>query len=277
MAWNVNDAWYSTLKSVYNFGHLVEIACADGQSRKTLEIVGETTKIDMRKPVLTWANRKLNYRFMAGEAAWILSGSDKLEDIAPFNKHIAQFSDDGVRFEGAYGPKIVSQMDYVVDALIKEPTSRRAVLTIWRENPPPSRDTPCTVSVQFLIRNNLLHLVVYMRSSDVWLGLPYDLFTFSMVAGTVFLKLRDKGLKLLDLGTLTNIAGSRHLYQQDVDKIREKNFLEEPGTINTVTDHSHFFVPFFYSADDLLEHLWAVAKGDESGIKQSFISDIVRK
>jgi thymidylate synthase len=168
-------------------------------------------------------------------------------------------------------------MDYVVDALVKEPTSRRAVLTIWRENPPPSRDTPCTISVQFLLRDGYLNELVYMRSSDTWLGLPYDLFTFTMVAATVYLKLRDKGLDLRGLGRLTNIAGSRHLYQQDVEKIRAKNFLDDPGATNTVTTYPHFDPDAYVNAEALLDHLWAVARCERQNLRSKFISDLTIK
>ena len=43
------------------------------------------------------------------------------------------------------------------------------------------KDIPCTVSLQFLIRENKLHLFVNMRSNDVFLGLPHDIFCFTMI------------------------------------------------------------------------------------------------
>jgi thymidylate synthase len=42
---------------------------------------------------------------------------------------------------------IKQQLDYVVEALVKDNDSRQAVLTIWRPSPAPSKDIPCTVSI----------------------------------------------------------------------------------------------------------------------------------
>jgi thymidylate synthase len=59
---------------------------------------------------------------------------------------------------------------------------------------------------------------VSMRSSDVWLGLPYDIFNFSMVAKLIQLELRRRGHADYPLGVLTIFAGSSHLYKKDIEK-----------------------------------------------------------
>jgi thymidylate synthase len=213
---------------------------------------------------------------MAADAAWILSGSDKVADIEGYNKNVVKYSDDGITFFGAYGPKIIGQLDYVVQALLDENTSRRAVLTIWRESPPHTKDTPCTISTQFLIRNGYLNTVVTMRSSDSWIGLPYDLFTFTMLSGVVFLMLRDRGLRLKGLGALHNYAGSRHLYEQDVARIKELDFTTVPGEINK-DESLTFNVNDFNYQCDLVDHLWAVARGEKQNMKTSFMRELMAK
>jgi hypothetical protein len=134
--------------------------------------------------------------------------------MASYSRHIASFSDDGHYFSGAYGPKVVDQLRYVIDSLVKDPDSRQAVLTIWRENPRDSRDIPCTVAIQWLVRDGELHCVDTMRSSDVWLGIVYDWFNFSMLSAYVLLLLRERNAAFneVGLGTLRLTAGSEHLY-----------------------------------------------------------------
>jgi len=273
MNFTSNISWANTLGSVLQ-GNPVTIKCADGQERDTIEIVGDTIVCDMNCPVVTWTKRKVSFKYMTAEAAWILSGSNLVADIVPYNERLLKYSDDGLTFFGAYGPKVIGQINYIIETLAQDPSSRRAVLNIWRENPPVGKDTPCTLSAQFLIRNNTLDTVVTMRSSDVWLGLPYDIFTFSMIAGFVFLKLRSAGLKLSGLGSITNFAGSRHLYQQDVDKIKELKFIEEPGSTEELTRSALFHVQNFDSGEALIEHLWAVARGSRAELKDKFLSDL---
>jgi thymidylate synthase len=208
-----NDAttiWLQTLESILSRGS--EVA---PRGKLTKELPQHTLIVDMRRPVVVSPARKLSYQFMAAEAYWILSGDDTVAGIAPYNKHIAQFSDDGARFFGAYGPKIKDQLDSVVSKLLIDRDSRQAGLTIWRENPPATKDVPCTVAIFASIRDTALNLHVFMRSSDAWLGVPYDIFNFSMLAHLVCSKLNAQ-LPIGELclpGQLYLTAASSHLYE----------------------------------------------------------------
>lgn len=209
IARTATSQWLDAVDNIISFGRVVS-----PRGEKTLESLHEMIAVDMNYPVVDVPDRKLSYKFMAAEAYWILSGSDKVDGIAPWNKNISQFSDDGKVFQGAYGPPVALQMDYVVKALLRDPDTRQAVLTIWKPNPAPSKDIPCTVSMVFQIRDGRLHNHVFMRSSDVWLGLPYDIFNFSMVATDVAGRLHLLGVDV-ELGTLYLTAASMHLYDRD--------------------------------------------------------------
>ena len=74
----------------------------------------------------------------------------------------------------------------------------------------PTKDLPCTISLQYLIREGALHCIVYMRSNDLWLGFPYDVFCFTAFQTKLAMEL---GVKL---GTYTHIAGSLHLYERNL-------------------------------------------------------------
>lgn len=187
------------------------------RGKLTAELPSRQIVVDMRRPVLMVPARKLSYQFMAAEAYWILDADQRVATIAPYNKRIAEFSDDGETFFGAYGPRIASQLQYVVQALEKDPHTRQAVLTIWRPNPPQSKDIPCTVAVAFSIREDQLHAHVFMRSSDIWLGVPYDVFNFSMLSHLVcgLLNAMNPNPKATPItpGKLYLTAASSHLYE----------------------------------------------------------------
>lgn len=187
--------------------------------RETRELLHEYVTVDMRHPVLTIPQRKLSYQFMAAEAYWILSGDNTVAGIAPFNKNISKFSDDGEKFFGAYGPKIVDQLPYVIEKLSEDQFSRQAGLTIWREKPPETKDVPCTISIFFSIRDNLLHAHANMRSSDVWLGLPYDVFNFSMLGHLVCCRLNSRTDQIIEPGHITITMTSSHVYTDNIDDV----------------------------------------------------------
>jgi len=204
-------AWRLTIGKILKVGEVVT-----PRKMPTKEILHHTISVNTLQPVLVCKRRKLSYKFMAAEAYWIISGDNKVKSIAPYCKAISNFSDNGLTFFGAYGPHIKSQLDYVVKTLKADVRSRQAVLTIWIRNPPASKDIPCTVAISFMIRNGELNIHVFMRSSDAWLGLPYDIFNFSMLCYLVCSRLRGT-YSTLTPGTLHLTMASSHLYSKNVD------------------------------------------------------------
>lgn len=159
--------------------------------------------------VLVDPTRRLNYRFMVAEWLYIWFGHDDVRTIARFNPNIAQFSDNGTDFNGAYGPPVVKQWERLVGMLAADHTSRQAVLQIYKTPTGKTKDVPCTLALQFLVRNRKLHTIATMRSSDIWLGLPYDVFNFTMLGNTLASQLR------VEVGEFTIHLGSSHLYEKD--------------------------------------------------------------
>ncbi|HEX9430803.1 MAG TPA: thymidylate synthase [Candidatus Bathyarchaeia archaeon] len=259
---SADRAWIRDLEHVFKYGNRVS-----PRGMLVYESLALTSTISMKNPVILNEHRKLGYRFMAAEAAWILSGDDRVSTIAPYSKEISKFSDDGEKFFGAYGPKIKSQVDYVVATLLNDINSRQAVINIWRENPGPTKDVPCTLSLQFLVRHNMLHCVASMRSSDLWLGHPYDIVNFSAISFAVLLQLmtlfEDQVDLVLELGNLFLTAGSKHIYERnspDVGMVLEQ--FEEHGT--PVGYSRPLFNPSKYDdADEFVEHLWDCANSPE--------------
>lgn len=200
---NFPEAYKATVQHILDNGHHIS-----PRGMRTKEVIGHSfTLTDTTYNVVTQASRLLNPSFLAGEFLWMLTGSSDARLISPYNKNIKQYSEGGF-FKGAYGPKLMEQLPYVIQTLSEDPESRQALLTLWRERPGKSLDIPCTISMQFFIRNDLLDMIVYMRSNDAWLGLPYDVFNFTMIQRYVASFLG------IELGWYHHHVGSLHLYEQ---------------------------------------------------------------
>lgn len=212
---NWNHQWLGVLHKTLDDGRLISTRGANVRERDHV-----TVALNMNYPVLTVPERRLNYRFMAAEAWWILKGSDRVDELVPYNRRMAEFSDDGDTLAGAYGIRFADQIEQVVTKLEEELNTRQATLTLWTPNPPKTRDVPCTVALDFKIRDGRLNCHAFMRSSDVWLGLPYDAFSFTAMALRVIERLNyrkeDKKETLIP-GTLYVTAASSHLYEQHFD------------------------------------------------------------
>jgi thymidylate synthase len=202
----------------------------------------------MRYPLVTIKERKMNYAFTADHALWILKGSNRLADLKHVPDLLRQTSADGITVDGAYGPRIAAQIPYVIDTLIDDTNTRRATLTIWppqinytRDEPKPSDDTPCTIAMDFKIRNGRLNMSVFMRSSDIWLGLPNDIFSFVMVAYSIIATIHDD-YPDLEPGTLWITAASSHLYERDITPPLDAIIYPTPKPAPDALWQDHFYL-----------------------------------
>lgn len=168
------------------------------------------------------SERRINLGFMLAECLWIMAGRNDVEMIKYYNPNIANYSDDGFIFHGAYGPRLrkdtIDQFRAVVDKLKKDPDSRQALCIIWdpKRDYETTKDVPCTISYQFLIRDNgdgrRLQMEANMRSNDVILGLSTDAFNFTMIQELIASELN------MDPGHYYHIDGSLHIYANDYEK-----------------------------------------------------------
>lgn len=130
-----------------------------------------------------------------GELLWYLSGSNSLSFIKYYIPNYEKDSEDKRTIYGAYGPRLfkwegnINQVNNVIELLKRKPESRRAVIQIFSakdlvKKSPGGKDRveiPCTCSLQFFLRKNRLYALTSMRSNDAFLGLPHDIFAFTML------------------------------------------------------------------------------------------------
>jgi thymidylate synthase len=173
----------------------------------TKEISPATLIVDPHCTLYPSPLRNLNWAFLLAENLWYLSGRADTHFLSYYNSNIKNFSADGLH-DGAYGPKIVAQLRYVIETLQKDPDSRQAILSLWERNPRPSKDVPCTSLFQFMIRDGKLNLYVTMRSNDIIFGSHYDVPSFALIQLVVASCLG------IPAGTLFHTANSLHLYEQ---------------------------------------------------------------
>ncbi|HWQ85819.1 thymidylate synthase [Brevundimonas sp.] len=152
-----------------------------------------------------------------GELIWYLSGSNRVEPMTYYLSGYSRFAQRNGVVWGAYGPRIFgdtpSQYDVVLNTLRKKKTSRQAVFQLFdkRDIRKNYKDVPCTCTLQFLQRDGMLHLIVHMRSNDAYLGLPHDVFSFTMLQEIVANELGYK------IGSYKHLVGSLHLYDEHRD------------------------------------------------------------
>lgn len=206
-----------------------------GEVLNAVTIIEDPTRCILKSKI-----RNLPMRYMIGELLWYLSGNNGLDAIRLYTSAWDRMSDDGLSVNSNYGNRIqhavcefsgetFNQLEMVEKLLWKDPASRQAVIHIKQARnleEYPTRDVNCTVCLQFFIREGKLYMTTYMRSNDLWMGFPNDVFQFT--AMQIYLAMR-LGIKL---GNYTHIAGSLHLYDRDYQTALKN--IEK--TTNTVVD-----------------------------------------
>ena len=186
--------------------------------------------------------RKFKIQYMIAEALWYLSGDNKTEWIANYAPFWRDISDDGVTANSAYGARIfkthpriaqgtLNQWEYIKDELRRDPDSRRAFLHIRTPSDSiiGSKDVPCTIGLQFFIRDGKLDLIVNMRSSDLVLGISYDVPAFTLLQELMAIELN------VLIGTYIHVSNSLHVYEKHfgmLDEILDKRNVAESQLIS---------------------------------------------
>lgn len=227
------EKWYEEIKLIAEESEGTDFSrdgAVVGEIINAVTTIEDPTRCILKSPI-----RKLPMRYCIGELLWYLSGNPRISAIQLYTHAWDRMSDDGTTVNSNYGNKIqhavdwdqqwdvktvseFDQMKMCEELLRKDPNTRQAVIHIKSvrnvlENP--TKDLNCTVCLQFFIREGKLYMTTYMRSNDLWMGFPNDVFQFTCMQ--IYLAMRLN----VGLGTYTHIAGSLHMYERDYKKSLE--------------------------------------------------------
>jgi thymidylate synthase len=217
-----------TIQDMREYQTVVEAVKTHGlrrspRGRETLDAGHTTVKIlDPTRCLATNVGRGLSTRVAAVEAIQLAGAFHDPEMMVWASPAFRQFM-DGDGFYGAYGQRIGAQFEHMLAKLEDDRHTRQAAITLWdpsRDNEPGMHDYPCTVGMGFAVREDRLDMHVTMRSNDVWLGFPYDVFQFTQLQLTAARALAVRP------GEYYHTAWSMHLY---VDDLRLTENLRPPG------------------------------------------------
>jgi len=190
------------------------------------ELMGVLLKIANPRARLSRTETKGTLFSCLGELLWYLARTNDVRFISYYIPDYKKYSDDGKAVYGAYGPRLFkkgghNQVAKVVRILRKKPHSRQAVIQLFDAVDIDSdhKHVPCTCTLQFMVRRSRLYMLTNMRSNDAFLGLPHDVFAFTMLQEIIARMLS------IELGTYKHVVGSLHLYEKDRE--RAQRYLDE--------------------------------------------------
>ena len=195
------------------------------RGQKTKELIQETIVIENPADcVVKNPARKLSLDYLKKEMEWYLSGNKNIKEIGKTAEIWNKIANKDGTVNSNYGEIVFkqklesfngSQWDWVVSSLLKDSDSRQAVINFnqTKHKQDGVKDFVCTLSIQYLIRENKLISICNMRSNDIIYGFCNDLPFFSYLQKRLLNELNKEGLNL-KLGKMYYTVGSLHVYEK---------------------------------------------------------------
>ena len=194
----------------------------------TLSVFGAQARFDLRErfPLLT--TKKLHLKSIIHELLWFLHGDTNVRSLNEKGVTIwDEWADEKgelgpvygaqwIRWRGADGA-VINQIDNVIAEIKRNPESRRLIVSAWNVAELDRMALPpCHVLFQFYVRGGELSCQLYQRSADLFLGVPFNIASYSLLTMMV--------AQVCDLrpGEFIHTFGDLHLYQNHLDQAREQ-------------------------------------------------------
>ena len=204
----------------------------------TRSVFGRQLRFDLADgfPILT--TKKVHFKSVVNELIWFLNGDTNTQWL---RENGVSIWDEWATDAGDLGPlygaqwvswptrdgKTINQIDYVIDCLKHRPESRRILFHAWnveylpdetmspQENVEAGRMAlpPCHLLYQFYVANGKLSAMLYIRSSDAFLGLPFNIASVSLL---VHMLCQQVGL---EPGEVVATMGDCHLYSNHAEQV----------------------------------------------------------
>lgn len=190
---------------------------------------GTAFRVDLSDGILpTVGVRKLFPKSAAAEVAWYLSGE---QDVTWMRRHAPLWDkfveEDRTTVLSAYGYRWRKhfgrdQIGQALDALRKDPSDRRVYISAWDPamdglGAHGQRNVPCPTSFNLYIIDGELHSSLYLRSSDVFVGLPYDVMGHALLMDALAAELGPHVLP----GVMHVTLAHAHLYEDHYEMAKQ--------------------------------------------------------
>lgn len=218
----------------------------------TLSVFGRQYRHDLKQgfPLLT--TKQLHFKSIANELIWFLKGDTNIQWL---KENGVSIWDEWATETGDLGPvygqqwtqwptkqgETINQIDYVVHCLKNNPDSRRILFHGWNveylpdETISPQENVkqghmalpPCHLLYQFYVANNCLSAQLYIRSSDSFLGLPYNTASLALLVHMLAQQCD------LDVDEVVVTTGDSHIYSNHLEQVTTQ-LSREPRALPTL-------------------------------------------
>jgi thymidylate synthase len=189
----------------------------------TRSVFGRQMRFDLSEgfPLLT--TKKVHLKSIIYELLWFLKGDTNVRYLQEHGVRIwNEWADENGDLGPVYGAQWrnwnnegIDQIKNLIETLKKNPNDRRMIVTAWNPSQVPNMALPpCHMMFQFYVANNKLSCMLYQRSCDMFLGVPFNIASYSLL---LMMVAQVTGLKP---GDFIYTTGDTHLYLNHLEQAR---------------------------------------------------------
>jgi len=166
--------------------------------------------------VITHPEFKTNIEYAEEELRWYRAKTKAITFSPVIEKAWNKYSDDNINVNSNYGVRMFNgQWEWVKNKLQHEENTRQAIINIncAEDKEVPTKDFPCCIAMQFILRDDKLSLSTMMRSQDIYLGMRNDVYCFMSFLEQMADELHVKR------GYYFHYCVSLHIYEKHFSKL----------------------------------------------------------
>lgn len=192
----------------------------------TISTFGYQMRFDLSKGFPMVTTKKLHLRSIIHELLWFVGGDTNIKYLQENGVRIwNEWADENGDLGPVYGKqwrawkthdgRIIDQLSEVVSQIKINPDSRRHIVNAWNVGELDNMALPpCHMMFQFYVSNNKLSCMLYQRSADVFLGVPFNIASYALLTHMVAQQCD------LDVGEFVWTGGDCHIYSNHIEQVK---------------------------------------------------------
>jgi thymidylate synthase len=191
-----------------------------------LSVFGYQMRFNLDEGFPVTTTKKLHLRSIIHELLWFLKGHTNLEYL---HQNKVGIWDEWADENGDLGPiyghqwrswpaadgRQIDQIKQVLDSIVNNPDSRRHLVSAWNVGDLDKMALPpCHILFQFYVENGTLSCQLYQRSADIFLGVPFNIASYSLLLMMV------AQVCNLKPGTFVHTFGDAHIYLNHIEQVK---------------------------------------------------------
>ncbi len=216
---NVMKQYLDLLQDILDNG----VDKSDRTGTGTRSVFGRQMRFDLSKGFPLMTTKKVYLKGIIYELLWFLKGDTNVRYLQEHNVHIwDEWADENGDLGPVYGSQWrnwngegIDQIKNLIETLKKNPNDRRMIVTAWNPSEIPNMKLPpCHMMYQFYVANNKLSCMLYQRSCDMFLGVPFNIASYALLTQMI------AHVCGFELGEFIHTLGDTHIYNNHFEQVK---------------------------------------------------------